>query len=189
METPFPNKIVEEKINTETQKKDKIDFNIFNSSLFLSDFQENEENSSENNKNGKKFPISNESKDNNEILNEIPKFNCLTTELINIIDNDSNNNIEENKKDNEKENKIQDFKKINKNLLSQCDIPTNEKNKILNSQKENIFYEENINGLEYQLKFIENSLNKVLPRSYHQCKYSNKLLYFTKILFFFKKIL
>ena len=27
--------------------------------------------------------------------------------------------------------------------------------------KKNIFYEENINGLEYQLKFIENSLNKV----------------------------
>ena len=166
METPFPH--IEEKINSITPKKNKINFNIFNSALFLSDYQENEDNSSDNNNKGKILSKSNsiKSKENSAILNEIPSFdfNYLSNELMNIIDKDSNSNII----GNEKENKIQDFPKIGSNLLKQSNIPTYEKNKNLNTKINNVVYKENINGIDYQLKFIENSLNKILPQSYHK---------------------
>ena len=113
----------------------------------------------------------------------------LTTELLNSITNDSNKNqkcqhpnfISENLS-NEKIEKIKNnespkFLKITKKLFNKQGMPTQEKNNFhrinsKNSKKEKTLYEETINGFEYQLKFIENSVNNILPKSYK--KISNK---------------
>lgn len=42
-----------------------------------------------------------------------------------------------------------------------------ENNNIKKKNEENNIYEETINGFQYQLKFIENSLNNILPKSYN----------------------
>ena len=169
---------------------DKTDFNAFNSALFISEFQGKEEYSSENinKENINELSNSNKKKENNKDLNLTYSLeNCLTNELLDIIVNDSNNskkdktlykneeikenNIENNNKY-ESINRIfntQNSFKINNNLLYQPNIVTKEKNnnlfKLKGNNKKNV-YEESINGFEYQLKFIENSLHNVLPKSY-----------------------
>ena len=119
---------------------------------------------------------------------------CLTNELLYSITNDSNNikkgqklNFNNNdiydKYSNEKiiktinNNESKQFLKITKKLFNHEETQNqlkksnskiiNEKNlKKLNEKKGNTLYEETINGFEYQLKFIENSVHNILPKSY-----------------------
>ena len=182
----------ERKSNDKISIFDKTDFNVFNSALFISEFQGKEEYSSENinKENINELSNSNKKKENNNSNKNI-KFtysleNCLTNELLDTIANDSNsskkdktsyekeevkekdNNIENNNRY-ESINRTQDSLKIKNNFLYQPNIATKEKNNILFKLKPNnkkAVYEESINGFEYQLKFIEDSLHNVLPKSY-----------------------
>lgn len=165
-------------------KKNITDFNAFNSALFMSEFQGNEENLSENTNKDNKKDISNS---NQDLKLSYSYEKCLTNELLDSIVSDSSNtkkigkiineqaNFEGNKitKD-EKIVNSEKILKISKNLFSQSDILTKEKN--VNPQNKNTIYEENNNGFEYQLKFIENSIHNILPKSYKKSlNNSNKI--------------
>ena len=180
----------EEKKNENKSNINKTNFNAFNSALFISEFQDKEENSSEiiNKENINDLSNSNkikESSNNNNInLNfSYSLEKCLTNELLDTIDKDSNDTKKYKISKEEKEKKIennfnmkstnktniQEFLKIKKNLLYQPNTTTREKNNNifkLNGYNKKTIYEENINGFDYQLKFIEDSLHNVLPKSY-----------------------
>jgi hypothetical protein len=159
-------------------KEANTHFNAFNSALFMSEFQGNEENISEKTNKDNKKDIMN--------TNQDLKFSdsyekCLTDELLDKIINDSNDtkkdgNIDEqvnfeldkNIKD-EKMINSEKILKISKNLFNQSDMLTKEKN----VKKKNCIYEENNNGFEYQLKFIENSVQNILPKSYKKSSYNS----------------
>lgn len=153
-------------------KETSTHFNAFNSALFITEFQGNEENY-----------INQELKPSNS-YNSYEK--CLTNELLETIINDSNdtkkdrnilkqNNFNaEPEKNNKDEKMINSEKtlKISKNLFNQSDMLTKEK-KEKNVKKKNNIYEENNNGFEYQLKFIENSVQNILPKSYKKSSYNS----------------
>lgn len=172
----------------------KNDFNAFNSALFISEFQRKEENSLENKnkENLNELTNSNKIKESNRNLKFTYSFeNCLTNELLDTIAKDSNSSkkdkkINEKEKEYKIENKnkfesknasIQGFLKIKRNLLFQPNVYTKEKNNNdfnkLNENNINALYKENINNFEYQLKFIEDSLHNVLPKSYEKTTNSN----------------
>ena len=172
-------------------------FKGFSSALFMTEYQGNEENvlSQKSDKAG----YSSSSNSNKEKIKFSPSLEkCLTSELLDSITNDSSNlkkwknhhfnNYELDLKDfSQKEENPQDFLKITKKLFikeNQEHTPFKEKNKDfkeyddetnLKDKKKISVYEENINKFEYQLKFIENSVHNILPKSYKiLSKNSNK---------------
>ena len=183
---PENNELNKENILPKTPNiKDNINFNAFNSSLFISEYQVNEENSSENEnkENIKKLSNSNKEKENesNNIHNSLEE--CLTNELIDKMDNNSNESRKSENLSNLKKPSITNFEKNSKNILdisknllfAQTNISTKEK---FNEEKkynlkDNVVYEENNNDYEFQLKFIKNSLCNILPKSYQKTRYNN----------------
>ena len=167
-------------------------FKAFDSVLFMSEFlgkeenhtseksrkeNENSENVSSNSYKGQNSPDSIDFK----VSPSLEK--CLTSELLDSITNDSNNikklkiqnfnnfNNQDGKENlsNEKTNIL----KITKKLFNNQNMPNNnsktDNDKKMKQTKEKIgktLYEETINGFEYQLKFIENSVHNILPKSY-----------------------
>lgn len=121
---------------------------------------------------------------------------CLTTELLDSITNDSNvknkkyqkqnchnydsneNIINEKLRKTDNNNEPLNFLKITKKLFNKQNMTNQQKNNSnllnnnKNSKKIKTVYEETNNGFEYQLKFIENSVHNILPKSYK--KISNK---------------
>ena len=172
-------------------------FKAFDSVLYMSEFLGNEENQTSEKSNKDKDNITNLSP--NSYKKIIPEEaldlkvspsleKCLTSELLNSITNDSNNkkklqilkfnNFNGNENlSNEKVNKL----KITKKLFNHPDMTDEQNNyysKLDNDKKrkqkiEKTLYEEIINGFEYQLKFIENSVHNILPKSYK--KLSNNI--------------
>ena len=167
-------------------------FKAFDSVLFMSEFLGKEENhtsekSRKENENSEKVS-SNSYKGKNspdsidfKVSPSLEK--CLTSELLDSITNDSNNikklkiqnfnnfNNQDGKENlsNEKTNIL----KITKKLFNNQNMPNNnsktDNDKKMKQTKEKIgktLYEETINGFEYQLKFIENSVHNILPKSY-----------------------
>ena len=136
-------------------------FKAFSSALFMSEYQENDEtvisSYSNSNSNNKKKKILD--------LNISPSLEkCLTNELLESIADDSSNiKLKKNNNLPPPEQRVDNLK-ITK--------------KLFNKEKENssTLYEENINGFEYQLKFIENSVHNILPKSYK--KFNNKNNYY-----------
>ena len=191
---------------------DALNFNIFNSVLFMNEYEGNEENISDNTnkENIKIIPKSpykekEKEKEKDNINNKDLKFSysyekCLPNELLNTITNDSNSTqkgeklpkIEEIKDD--KDNADDDGMggsangadssnniKISKNLFMPQDTydsnitdSTQDKTNYIKYNNEidkNTIYEESVNGFDYQLKFIEDSLHNVLPKSYKKNVY------------------
>ena len=121
---------------------------------------------------------------------------CLTTELLDSITNDSNmknkkyqkhnfNNYDNNENlNNEKirksdnNNESQNFLKITKKLFNKQNTTNQHKNNSnllnnKNTKKIKTVYEETNNGFEYKLKFIENSVHNILPKSYKKIPNKN----------------
>ena len=172
-------------------KRSLTSFKGFSSALFMTEYQGNEENifSQKSDKAGFSSSSSNSNSNKDKIKFSPSLEKCLTSELLDSITNDSSNmkkwknshfnNYEIDLKDfSLKEENPQDFLKITKKLFIQenqehthfeeknkdfkeCDDETNFKNK-----KKISIYEETINRFEYQLKFIENSVHNILPKSY-----------------------
>ena len=167
-------------------------FKAFDSVLFMSEFLGKEENhmsdkSRKENENSKNVSSdSYKGKNSSDSLNfkispSLEK--CITSELLDSITNDSNNikklkiqnfnnfNTQDGKENlnNEKINILKITKKLfNNQNMPNINSKTNN-DKIMKQTKEKIgktLYEETINGFEYQLKFIENSLHNILPKSY-----------------------
>ena len=185
-------------------------FKVFDSALFMNEFQGSEENISAS------LEKSNEEKNIKNIQDF--KFSpslekCLTNELLKSITNDSNNNKKfqnpnfnsysnnigkfnneeqthklidmTNETDAENETQNNNYLKITKKLFNQTDLDTNPtriQEKIINTnikksndkKSKNSLYEETINGFEYQLKFIENSVHNILPKSYKKLNSNSK---------------
>lgn len=176
----------EEKIKLKiTPEKDKINFNDFNSILFLSEYQGNEKNLSEISNKGNNFELSNSNNEKEKkfstdtIKFSISSKKCITKELIETLEKDS---IEINKngkmpqliKKGSKNgsNKTHYLPKITQNFMLQIEMLTQEKNNEIIKDR-NILFEENINDCEYQLKFIENSLHNILPKTYKKSQLTN----------------
>ena len=146
-------------------------FKAFSSALFMSEYQENEEtliSSNSNSDSNKKY------KSKNSLdLNISPSLEkCLTSELLESMADDSSNiKLRKNSIDNSNNNNEQgNDLKITKRLFEQNKINN------LNNEKEKngtTFYDDNINGFEYQLKFIENSVHNILPKSYKKFHKNN----------------
>lgn len=182
-------------------------FKAFNSVLFMNEFFENEdiqvskESNKDNENKIKLSQVSNESKNSKDekdfkISPTLEK--CLTSELLDSITKDSNKNkkminnlcnINE-PLDNEKinqtnnNNKSLNYLKITKSLFNEEKLGTEISNKEEKStlkkkeKKGKTIYDETINGFEYQLKFIENSVNNILPKSYKEInEKNNKKIY------------
>ena len=200
------NESEKEKKNPVLYKNSISSFKVFDSALFMSEFQGAEENISlsleKSNEDNKGCLSSNSNIKNIQDLKLSPSLEkCLTNELLNSITNDSNNNKKiQNPNFNsysgnigkfsndEKKHKIveiinntesqkNNFLKITKKLFNHGDIDIDttdiqEKKNNSNFKKVNdkksahTLYEESINGFEYQLKFIENSVHNILPKSY-----------------------
>lgn len=150
-------------------------FKAFSSALFMSEFQENEETLISSNSNSNSNSNKGQ-KDKNIIdLNISPSSEkCLTSELLQSMADDSSNiklrkNSCNNSNDLEKEEKNL---KITKKLFEQSKILNLLDEKEKENNESNI-YEENINGFEYQLKFIENSVHNILPKSYKKFHKNN----------------
>ena len=142
-------------------------FKAFSSALFMSEYQENDEtvissqsNSNSNKENKKKKILD---------LNISPSLEkCLTNELLESMADDSSNI------------------KLKKNStfhISNCQEQGGDNlkitKKLFNKDKDNnsTLYEDNINdGFEYQLKFIENSVHNIFPKSYKT--FNNKNNYY-----------
>ena len=179
------------KFNSESDKKNINDascinsFKDFNSVLFMSDFIENEENQSSEIYENKKNLSSNSNKENisnniNDIRTRSPSLEkCITNELLESITNEPNNSNQEDNfyiNNNDIDNSLKITKKLfnNHNKLSiekdrDNKRKMNDKSKKMKWQKvkkEKTLYEEIINGFQYQLKFIENSVHNILPKSY-----------------------
>ena len=175
--------LTKENSNNSLNEKDKIKdlnsfkpFKAFSSALFMSEFQENDETliSSDSNSTSNK-----EEKNKNILdLNISPSLEkCLTNELLQSMADDSSNfklrkNSSNNSDDNKQENKL----KITKKLFDQNNIDNlnNDKDE-LKEKNGSTCYEDSNNGFEYQLKFIENSVNNILPKSYK--KFHNNNIY------------
>lgn len=178
------------KDNKNSYKHSLTSFKGFSSALFMTDYQGNEDNvlSQKSNKTG--FSSSSNSNSNKEKIKFSPSLEkCLTSELLDSITNDSSNlkkwknhrfsNYEIDLKDfSQKEDNPQDFLKITKNLFiqeNQEHTPFKGKNKDFieyddgtnfKDKKTISIYEDTIKSFEYQLKFIENSVHNILPKSY-----------------------
>ena len=169
----------------QSKENDKSNFVAFNSALFISEYQEGEENSVENSNKENKNTLNNNRQQEFQLNDSLE--NCLTNELLDSIAHDSN----ETKK--EKKNFVSDFNintnfnnnnedsvkilKITKNMFanSNQNSLTKEKSNIeikLVKDEENAIYEDEISGFEYQLKYIENSLHNILPKSYKKAGYN-----------------
>ena len=156
-------------------------FKAFSSALFMSEYQENEETLISSNSNS---DSNKEHKSKNTFdLNISPSLEkCLTSELLESMADDSSNiKLRKNSKDNSNNNNEQgNDLKITKRLFEQNKINN------LNNEKEKngtTFYDDNINGFEYQLKFIENSVHNILPKSYkkfHKNNFNNNNYAFNK---------
>ena len=180
---------------------DALNFNIFNSVLFMNEYEGNEENISDNTnkENIKLIPKSpckekEKEKEKDNINNKDIKFSysfekCLPNELLNT---EKLPKIEEIKddKDNANDDAMCDSTngvdssniiKISKNLFMPKDTydsnivdSTLDKTNYIkynNEINKNTIYEESVNGFDYQLKFIEDSLHNVLPKSYKKNVY------------------
>ena len=140
-------------------------FKAFSSALFMSEYQENEDTFFCSNSNSS----SNKGIKNKTILDLTisPSLEkCLTNELLESMADESSNikgskNYDNNMNAYEQGNGL----KITKKLFEQNKINNNDKEKKIKGN-ENTLYEENSNGFEYQLKFIENSVHNILPQSY-----------------------
>ena len=149
-------------------------FKAFSSALFMSEYPEKEDTkiSSSSNSTSNK-----EQKNKNYLdLNISPSLEkCLTNELLESMADDSSNyklrkNSINNNINNQNEN--EQNLKITKKLFG------NKHNKENKEKEGNTLYEENINGFEYQLKFIENSVHNILPKSYKKFSYKNNYNYY-----------
>ena len=176
--------------NINSYKRSLTSFKGFSSALFITEYQGNEENVLSQKLDKAGFSSSSNSNSNKEKIKFSPSLEkCLTNELLDSITNDSSNmkkrknhnfnNYEIDLKDfNQKEENSQDFLKITKKLFiqeNQENTPFKEKNKYFKEcgdgpnfkvKKKNNIYEETINRFEFQLKFIENSVHNILPKSY-----------------------
>lgn len=178
------------KDSNNSYKRSLTSFKGFSSALFMTEYQGNEENvlSQKSDKAG--YSSSSNSNSNKEKIKFSPSLEkCLTSELLDSITNDSSNlkkwknhhfnNYEfDLKVFSQKEENPQDFLKITKKLFiqeNQEHTPFKGKNKDFNKyedetnlkdKKKISVYEETINKFEYQLKFIENSVHNILPKSY-----------------------
>jgi len=170
--------IAKEEQNNTLNKKEAIKdlnsfkpFKAFSSALFMSEYQENDETLISSNSDS----TSNKEQKNKNILdlNISPSLEkCLTSELLQSMADDSSNlklrkNSSNNLDDNGKESNL----KITKKLFGQNNIDS-EKDE-LKEKKEGTCYEESNNGFEYQLKFIENSVHNILPKSYKKFHKNN----------------
>ena len=176
-------------------------FKGFSSALFMTEFQGNEENCLSQKSDKAYFSSSSNSKSNKEKIKFSPSLEkCLTSELLDSITNDSSNlkkwknhhfnNYEIDLKDfSQKEEIPQDFLKITKKLFNkenQEHTPFKEENKDckeyddgtnFKDKKTISIYEDTINSInsfEYQLKFIENSVHNILPKSYKKLSVNSK---------------
>ena len=148
-------------------------FKAFSSALFMSEYLENEETLMSSNSNSNS---NNEQKNKNIFdLNISPSSEkCLTNELLQSIADDSSNiklgkNSINNVDDKEQENNL----KITRKLFEQNKINKLDNQKEKEKENGSNIYEENINGFEYQLKFIENSVHNILPKSYKKFHKNN----------------
>ena len=166
--------------NSQSEKKNINDksynspitcFKAFNSVLFMSEFIEKEENqSSDFSSYTNKEKILN----NKDFIIRSPSLEkCLTNELLDSITNEPNNLSQE--KNNYNQNLVDShslklFNKQNKSCLDKDNRKKiTDKSKKIKKHKEKkgkTLYEEIINGFQYQLKFIENSVHNILPKSY-----------------------
>ena len=141
-------------------------FKAFSSALFMSEYQENDEtvissySNSNSNKEQKKKKILD--------LNISPSLEkCLTNELLESMADDSSNiKLKKNSTTN------------NSNCPEQREDNLKITKKLFNKEKDNnsTLYEDNNNGFVYQLKFIENSVHNILPKSYKN--FNNKNNYY-----------
>ena len=160
-------------IFTQNTNKDEINqFQPFNSILFMNDYIDKDENQFSSN--------SNKINNNQDLLFSPSLEKCLTNELLDSITNESTN-AKYDKKLNNLEKNYKDELKISKNLFNQENFDNfnekieSEKIPIKNSKKDIVsIYEDTINGFEYQLKFIENSIQNIFPQSYKKNNYKNK---------------
>ena len=136
----------------------------------MSEYQENEETLISSNSNA---DSNKEQKSKNTLdLNVSPSLEkCLTNELLESMADDSSNiKLRKNSEDNSNNNEQGNDLKITKKLFEQNKINN------LNNEKEKngtTFYDDNINGFEYQLKFIEYSVHNILPKSYKKFHKNN----------------
>ena len=167
-------------------------FKAFDSVLFMSEFFGKEENltsekiikdiDNSENLSSNSYKVKN-SPDALDIKVSPSLEKCLTSELLDSITNDSNNikklkienfnnfNSHNNEKENlsnEKINKLKITKKLFNNQNIQNNNSKTDDNKKMKVKEKfgKKLYEETINGFEYQLKFIENSVHNILPKSY-----------------------
>ncbi len=173
--------LTKENSNNSLNEKDKIKdlnsfkpFKAFSSALFMSEFQENDETliSSDSNSTSNK-----EEKNKNILdLNISPSLEkCLTNELLQSMADDSSNfKLRKNSSNNSDNNKQENKLKITKKLFDQNNIDNlnNDKDE-LKEKNGSTCYEDSNNGFEYQLKFIENSVNNILPKSYKKFHKNN----------------
>ena len=173
--------LTKENSNNSLNEKDKIKdlnsfkpFKAFSSALFMSEFQENDETliSSDSNSTSNK-----EEKNKNILdLNISPSLEkCLTNELLQSMADDSSNfKLRKNSSNNSDNNKQENKLKITKKLFDQNNIDNlnNDKDE-LKEKNGSTCYEDSNNGFEYQLKFIENSVNNILPKSYQKFHKNN----------------
>ena len=167
--------IIKDKNNSpiSSQKEQKLikpnlgePFKAFSSALFMSEYQENDEtvissySNSNSNKEQKKKKILD--------LNISPSLEkCLTNELLESMADDSSNiKLKKNSTTN------------NSNCPEQREDNLKITKKLFNKEKDNnsTLYEDNNNGFVYQLKFIENSVHNILPKSYKN--FNNKNNYY-----------
>ena len=142
-------------------------FKAFSSALFMSEYQEKEDTLFSSNSNSD----SNKGQKNINMLdlNISPSLEkCLTNELLESLTDDSSIiKLKKNSANDENENELGNELKITKKLFEQNTInKMDEKNQEKKEQNGISLYEDNNNGFEYQLKFIENSIHNILPKSY-----------------------
>ena len=174
--------------NTISTKKDSNSlehFKAFSSALFMSEYQENDDTLISSNSNSNKDQKDKYILDNIKFSPSLEK--CLTNELLESIADDSSN-IKNSDIKNKNIINMNDNLKITKKLFQQENAGDNinknkNKNDIINNDininmkdndcDKNTLYEESINGFEYQLKFIENSVHNILPKSYKKFDKNN----------------
>ena len=151
----------QKKSKTKTIKNSRNSFEIFSSALFISQYQSLEESSSENSSKNHSTvqsmsDYSNEKDSNLDCITDLsPSLEkCIMNELLDTISNDPPD---------EKKVNINYNSEIKKNLF----IEKSENEKDFN-------FDDSINGFEYQLKYIENSFQNIMLKSYKKNRNSNK---------------
>ena len=140
-------------------------FKAFSSALFMSEYQENDDTvvSSHSNSNSNKELKKKKILD----LNISPSFEkCLTNELLESMADDSSN-IKL------KKNSTINISKCPEQGVDNLKITKKLFNKDKDKDNSSTLYEDNDNGFEYQLKFIENSVHNILPKSYKKFNSKN----------------